>query len=204
MDALDAGVSFGGVDRAAGHLDYEVCGALRQALDVVGVQDEFVNLPEAADAAGGVHASECVPVILYLDGLFPGEAAADVAGDRVCCLSPGLAQHEPDVGVCAHAGCELRANGFEVGVEVLRSEEDGSACAAGAGVQVGDPGCAEGAEFVEDDGAHVGFAPSVACEASERRTQVLHCERADGSRGLGCACGVEGEAHDVPGTYRLF
>ena len=128
MDALDTGVGRRGVDRAAGHLHHEVCAALWQALDVVGMKDEFINFPEAADAACGVHASECVPVVLDLQGLFPCEAAADVAGDRVCGFSPGLAQHEPDVGVCAHAGRKLRANGFEVGVEVLRSEEDGSAC----------------------------------------------------------------------------
>ena len=48
------------------------------------------------------------------------------------------------------------------------------------------------------------LSPAVACEASERRTQVLHCERADGSRDLGCACGVEGEAHDVPGANRVL
>ena len=86
------------------------------------MKDEFINFPEAADAAGGVHASEGIPVVLYLDSFFPREAAADVPGDRVGCLSPGLAQHEPNVGVGAHAGRELRGNGFEVGVEILGSE----------------------------------------------------------------------------------
>lgn len=56
------------------------------------MKDEFVDFSEAADAAGGVHTSEGIPVVLYLDGFFPREAAADVAGDRVGGLSPGLAQ----------------------------------------------------------------------------------------------------------------
>ena len=91
MDALDAGVGFGGVDRAGGDFHDEVCAALWQALDVVGVENELVDLAQGSDAACGVHASECVPVVFDLECFFPCEAAADVAGDRVCGFSPGLA-----------------------------------------------------------------------------------------------------------------